>query len=281
VTRVSDAQWMSHATFGWFVFGLEWQHRFTSDVPRDALLLGVRLPIGLWWQRERQKAEATRSPEPRWTSRDTAVKQVGSPPVTRPKSDDAGAAVPHLAQGSPHNGPDTQTEHAGQVERRELARASLADAQRAREQGDVTAEAFALARAYDLSSDPELALQLSAATEQLGKYVAGLTALRHALQAASPSGEQRTRLEAATARLQAKLPHLRLTLEGASGDERVLIDGVHEPTAPLGYDVPVDPGEHRLTVERQAQIIAERTWQARDGELVRVVLELTADSSAQ
>jgi len=283
VARVDDAQWMSHATLGWFVFGLEWQHLFASDVPRDALLFGVRLPLGLWWLRQQQKSEGHRpsatanssASAPQWLSRATAVKRVGDASATQPAQDELGTAAVRSTSGTAPPSPRAQ------AQRFELVQASLATAQRAREQGDAAGEVLALARAYELSGDPQLALQLAAAIEQLGRYVAALATLRHALRLANPSAEQRVLLEGAAARLQAKLPHLRLTLEGAVGDERVLIDDVLEPTALAGYDVPVDPGEHRLTVERGARTIAERTWQAHDAELVRISLTPNAAAPAQ
>jgi hypothetical protein len=45
--RVLRAQWMGHLTFGFSLFGVEWQHRFGER--SDALLFLLRAPIGLWW----------------------------------------------------------------------------------------------------------------------------------------------------------------------------------------------------------------------------------------
>jgi hypothetical protein len=49
LARVEGADWMSHVSAGFTVLGVEWQHRFDAKAPSHALLLEVRLPIGLWW----------------------------------------------------------------------------------------------------------------------------------------------------------------------------------------------------------------------------------------
>jgi hypothetical protein len=46
-SRVLRSQWMGHLTFGFAVFGVEWQHRFGEN--SNALLFLLRAPIGLWW----------------------------------------------------------------------------------------------------------------------------------------------------------------------------------------------------------------------------------------
>ncbi|HET8935136.1 MAG TPA: hypothetical protein VFN67_16925, partial [Polyangiales bacterium] len=59
VSRVDRSRWLAHAGLGFTIFGLEWQHVFDGPKPHNALLLEVRLPLGLWWLHKRQeKAEA-------------------------------------------------------------------------------------------------------------------------------------------------------------------------------------------------------------------------------
>lgn len=49
MARVRGEQWMSHATLGFSVLGLEWQSRFGANVrPDDALLVVLRVPLGIW-----------------------------------------------------------------------------------------------------------------------------------------------------------------------------------------------------------------------------------------
>jgi hypothetical protein len=54
--RAKGDGWVTHAAVGFMVVGLEWQHRF--DVrDEDALLLQVRVPLGLWWFVDRKREE--------------------------------------------------------------------------------------------------------------------------------------------------------------------------------------------------------------------------------
>jgi len=46
--RVLGSDFMLHATLGYMIIGLEYQHRFDS-IPSDALLFVLRVPIGTWW----------------------------------------------------------------------------------------------------------------------------------------------------------------------------------------------------------------------------------------
>jgi len=48
--RVAGDEWMSEVGFGIAVAGLEWHHRWTpGDDDYNALMLTIRLPIGIWW----------------------------------------------------------------------------------------------------------------------------------------------------------------------------------------------------------------------------------------
>lgn len=68
ISRVLDAQWMSHLALGFAVFGVEWQHRLGTP-SRHAVLFLLRAPIGIWWfllrdhdaraRRQREPAEAS------------------------------------------------------------------------------------------------------------------------------------------------------------------------------------------------------------------------------
>jgi hypothetical protein len=47
--HVRGDEWMSHAQVGYTILGLEWQSRFSDkEKPSDALLVVLRLPLGIW-----------------------------------------------------------------------------------------------------------------------------------------------------------------------------------------------------------------------------------------
>lgn len=74
LSRVLDAQWMSHVALGFAVFGVEWQHRLGTP-SRHAVLFLLRAPIGIWWflleddalrtRRQRARRRADSEPEHR------------------------------------------------------------------------------------------------------------------------------------------------------------------------------------------------------------------------
>ena len=71
------------------------------------------------------------------------------------------------------------------------------------------------------------------------------------------------------------MSHLRLELTGAAiSDLTIAIDGIVEPTATQGYDVPLDPGDHALQLRRGEQVILERDFQTNAGALLRLDIEV-------
>lgn len=264
VERVRDGAWMTHVALGWLVFGMEWQHSFTADLPRDALLWHVRLPLGMWWLQQRQQRDADRA-----TRR--AAAQARARPLG-PQPSLPSARLPNAPH--PSELPTPQVDAPAAPQAAEIVRASLDEAAAARERGDTSAEALALARAYTLLPHPSILLQLSAAEEKRGKWLLARSDLRRALARSELTPEEREQAQAREQALAGKLPRLRITLSHATGDEQALIDGVIEPSALLGYDVPVDPGQHVLIIQRQDRTLAEQRFEAAEAQLVRVTLEL-------
>jgi len=265
LAHVQGDRLMLHAGLGWLVFAVEWQHRFERTLPRDALMFEVRVPLGIWWMRQRQRSAP--APSARAAPSVRPERPVG---VISSASRSPADAVPLERRAS-----DVRAE----VQTQQL-QTSLVTAARAHAAGDFAGEAVALSHAYSLSQDPAVALQLAAAEEAQGHWVLALSDLRRALASDGLSAEQRADAEQRRLTLSARLPHLRLELRGAHGSERVSIDGTSEPSAGLGYDVPIDPGEHQLRVTRFDQSLAEQRFHAREAELVRVVLDLAAPTSA-
>ncbi|MET0384711.1 MAG: hypothetical protein ABW321_02070 [Polyangiales bacterium] len=275
VARVDGSAWMGHAGIGWLVFGIEWQHRFESATPHDALMFHVRMPLGIWWfKKRRQHAD-----EERIRAHHSAFVHPLTPgvnPSPPPKS--AKPTVPTVppAVGGPSAAPPAvrTREPAPDTERDMQREASLAEARDAHTRGDWAAEAAALTKAYEASGDPQLAVQLAAAEEQRGRWLAALVALRRALLSTRLAPEARAETERHHGELVAKLPHLRLIVRGDTSGIDVSIDGVAEPSALVGYDVPIDPGTHEVSLRRGATSVAVHTIQAREGELVRLSIDL-------
>jgi hypothetical protein len=284
VARVDHGRWLVHAGVGFMIFGLEWQHTLEGPNPSHALLLEVRLPLGLWWLQKRQEkadAKGTTAVAP------PQIKpRVGQRPVRAPEEDDqhateaareaqsptGGAAAantaPAAGSGKPNAAPDAvalDAEHA----------IRLAEAKAAREKGDRLAEAFALSRAYALRTDPLVALQLVAAELALGKPRSARADWQRVGDVEQLPQAERERAKQLQKELAAALSHVRIELTGAlTHDLAILVDGIVEPIATQGYDVALDPGAHKLQLRRGEQVILERDFQTQAGALLRLSIEV-------
>jgi hypothetical protein len=261
---VTDHQWMGHVALGYTVLGLEWQHRFGDATTHDALLFEVRLPLGTWWflvgnkTADRTVASVRKAqPTPVGPQPTAAVIPAADQPEAPLTLSPAAPAPPSAAD-------------------KDEARQLLAEAQQASARGEYAQAAAALQRAYQRIADPQLLLQLAEAERAQGKLRAAAQELRHFL-AVAPAGEGDEQAKLAAQHkledVERRIAHLRLELRGARGDERVELDGALEPAALLGYDVPLDPGDHELVLRRADQPLSTRSFHAGDGELVRLALD--------
>jgi hypothetical protein len=280
VARVDEKRWLAHLGIGFTIFGLEWQHVFGGSEPHNALLLEVRLPLGLWWLHKRQeKLEA----DSMAAARPPAAPQIVHRPTSNPPRLVPGAPPssstptnPRAAADSGEAQPSSGLPGSSDLAAVEAERAArLADAQSARERGDHLAEAMALSRANALRPEPGISLQLAAAELALGKPRSALADWQKASDSQALSAEESARASALRQQITAKLAQLRLSLTGSTSErDAVWIDGVLEPTAGRGYDLPLDPGQHHLEVRQNERVVLERTIELNPGQLLRLELEL-------
>jgi hypothetical protein len=249
--RISSGGLMTHATVGYSVVGIEWQHALSQAAPTDALLVDVRLPLGLlWFQRKRDD-------DPR-----------GAPSASRSQEPKPGGFA---AENLPSTAPGPSPED------RFVAQKKLAEARLAAEKGDTALHLQALRQAYALDPDPLLLCQLADAELAQGKLVlaaqdlASFLRLAQSAEALSRKAEIADKLTATRARLS----HLRLLNTDGFSSAVVELDGESALGALLGYDVPVDPGTHTLVVRRGQVRLLERTVTSAEGELLRVDLSAT------
>lgn len=247
--RISGGELMTHAAFGYSVVGIEWQHSFGHAASTDALLLDVRLPLGLFWFFKKHDDDDKRG-----------ASSAGAPRSPPQMSSDAGP--------TPVLPPDPSADD------RFLAQKNLEQARVATERGDHARASQALRQAYALEADPLLLLLLADAEVARGKLVLAAQELERFLRDAQTPEAMARRAEAANklAATRARLGRLRVLhpdgLTGAVAE----IDGEPAVGALLGYDVAVDPGAHTLRVRRGDAQLFERTFTAVAGELVRVEL---------
>lgn len=322
VSRVDHDRWLMHAGLGFMIFGLEYQHTFDGPKPNNALLVEVRLPLGLWWLQKRQEkadakgATAVRTPQvkprvgqpvlrqPTRADDDDLAARSGEAPRSAAASSDAGAgqgasgagaapaAAPSGAAPSEGGRSSSAAQSGGRaagaqggsggrprsvdaatVEAEYATR--LAEASAARDRGDRLVEAFALSRAYALRPEPVVALQLAAAELALGRPRSARATWQRVGDVEQLPEAERERANQLQRELAAALSHVRLELQGAPPEQlTVLIDGVIEPLATQGYDLPLDPGTHKLQLRRDEQVILERDFQTQAGALLRLPVDV-------
>ena len=283
-SRVDQGRWLMHAGLGFMIFGLEWQHTLEGPNPNNALLLEVRLPLGLWWLQKRQQKTDAKGTTARRTPQ--IKRRIGQGPLREPDASETAAAHgelgpaasesggsgSHLGTSAADGGKKVAGSDAAALEAENATR--LAEANAAREQGDRLAEVFALSRAYALRPDPLVALQLVAAELALGKPRSARSDWQRVGDLEQLPPAERERAKQLQQALAAALSHVRLELTGAVTHDVISIDGIVEPTATQGYDVPLDPGPHKLQIRRGEQVILEHDFETQAGALLRLALEV-------
>jgi hypothetical protein len=150
----------------------------------------------------------------------------------------------------------------------------LAEAKAAREKGDHLAEAFALSRAHALRPEPGVALQLVAAELALGRPRSAHADWRRLGDLEQLPLAERDLANQLKQKLAAALSYVRIELSGAvTSDLSISIDGLLEPIATQGYDVPLDPGPHTLQLRRADRLLTERAFETKTGALLRLSIE--------
>jgi hypothetical protein len=274
LARIEHDHVMGHLGLGYLVFGVEWQHAFSGGRPSDALLLEVRLPVGYWWATTGRK-KARSAPSSAALARPGAVRPplpAAAQPIG-PRSEQTDADTPPgSASAEPAaEGGASELADGASAELLLQRQHALDDATRAHDAGDHGAELAALERAYSLQRDPQLLLRIADASLAQSRLVPAAAALERFLDTViEPSASREApAVRARLATLVQRIPKLRLSLTNAHGDERVEVDGRAEPGALLGYDVRLEVGEHRVTVQRGAQRLVDEGFSAREHELIR------------
>jgi hypothetical protein len=187
----------------------------------------------------------------------------------------------------------TRTAHADAVDAktRAAARKLGEEAVKLFDAGDYTGALDRFNLAEQLVPAPTLGVRSARCLVKLGRLVEAseryLDVTRMKLEKDALPQQRKAQVEALSERdaLLPILPSLVIELSGPTGDGvEVALDGKSLPSATLGVKLPVDPGEHRITVKRRDTIVA-RTVSVIRGERKAVTIELppivTEDASAK
>jgi len=121
-----------------------------------------------------------------------------------------------------------------------------------------------LEKAYEVLRAPSIGLWLARALAKQGKLVAAneryVEVGRLSVSQGDAEVQRQAQAEAATEleALAPTIPVVTLTLEGASAAQVSLsVDGVSRPSAILGEEQPLDPGQHRIEAKRGTEVVSE------------------------
>lgn len=115
-----------------------------------------------------------------------------------------------------------------------------------------------LERVGKVKMTPQVRFHIALCQENVGRWVDAINGFELAAQEALKLGEKgKDVAEAAPPRaekLRAKVPTLKLTVEGKVRTSKVFIDGAPVSLALAGTLIPVDPGDHRIEVRRDGEV---------------------------
>lgn len=104
--------------------------------------------------------------------------------------------------------------------------------------------------AYQLAPEPAVLFNLAGAQYRCGKLLASNTNYRRLLAGDTLTSAQRGAVSAQIARIERRIPRLRVHIQGLRDDDRVLLDRARLYPDELDRDMWVDPGRHELEVVR-------------------------------
>jgi hypothetical protein len=131
--------------------------------------------------------------------------------------------------------------------------------------------------AYRLAPEPAVLFNLAGAQNRCGKLLASNTNYRRLLASGDDrrlSRVHRLAIEQQIARIERRMPRLRIHIEGLRSDDRVLLDQARLYADELDRDMWVDPGTHQLRVIRAHGHPENRTIVLAEGELRTIALGL-------
>jgi hypothetical protein len=161
---------------------------------------------------------------------------------------------------------------------RSLARSQFRDGLEAAQGGDWESAFASFQSSYALVPRPITLLNLAGAMVQTGRLVEGAEAYRRFIREAR-SGREAAHADAARAaleELEGRIPVVELRVLGFTPGDVLSLDGWEVSEAVLEEELPVDPGEHQVTVDRQGHQQLVVSFEVREGATREVVVDATS-----
>jgi hypothetical protein len=168
------------------------------------------------------------------------------------------------------------------AETRTAARDLATQGAQAFEAGDYAQASDFFRRAHELVPAPSIALLQARSLAKLGQLLEAIDIYEQTARFKLPDDAPEAYLQAVeTARnemedVRRRLPRLKVVLIGASSNEpvQVSMDDKPTPTALLGVERPIDPGQHRLEARVGGQLRASRELGIVEGQIYQVDLDV-------
>jgi hypothetical protein len=140
--------------------------------------------------------------------------------------------------------------------------------------GDFSSALTKLQLVAKVKLTPQVRYHLARCKEHLGRLTEALGDYRVAATEARENNlEDVGEFERALAELEARVPRIKLHLNGVSTNARVELDGVSLGSAVLGDTIPVDPGIRRVTLHESGFLSRTIEVNAIEGRIVEVQLQ--------
>ncbi|MCA9605246.1 MAG: tetratricopeptide repeat protein [Myxococcales bacterium] len=141
--------------------------------------------------------------------------------------------------------------------------------------GDWPAARAHFERSYALRPRASALFNLAGAQVQTGALVQAAESYREYLgRGDDPSAERAAEAAAALARLEARIPTVRVTATGLEPNDELRLDGDAIDRRLLEGPIPVDPGARRFEVVRDGHVVASEQVDAAEGAHLEVTLDV-------
>jgi hypothetical protein len=161
------------------------------------------------------------------------------------------------------------------------AEALFESGREALDRGDIAVACQRFEESNRLESVAGTILNLANCREKLGQLASAWQRYREALQKLPPGDERMALARERAAALEQRVPRLTIVLgSGAPADAKVFRDGVELGRASLGLPLPVDPGQHVITVNAPGRSESRVAVELAESEQRELTVEAGAADSA-
>ncbi|MEZ4255372.1 MAG: hypothetical protein R3A78_06600 [Polyangiales bacterium] len=123
----------------------------------------------------------------------------------------------------------------------------------------------AFQKSYDLAPTPNKIVNIGIALDKCGRLMDAKNTFERYLETA-PTGETASRVKSFLETLSQRIPQIRISTTGLLPDDKLALDGAAVDPAKVEQYLPVNPGEHTVTVERATGIAKRESFSVTEGE---------------